>query len=62
MIQQAYENLIKIIHDAADDVKKADGGNKAAGTRVRKSMQDLKKAAQDLRMAVLENRGESDSN
>ena len=27
-------------------------GNKAAGTRVRKSMQDLKKLAQDIRVEV----------
>lgn len=29
-------------------------GNKAAGTRVRKSMQDLKKMAQDIRVEVQE--------
>jgi hypothetical protein len=29
-------------------------GNKAAGTRVRKSMQDLKKMAQDIRIEVQE--------
>lgn len=27
-------------------------GNKAAGTRVRKSMQDLKKMAQDIRVEI----------
>jgi hypothetical protein len=31
-----------------------DKGNKAAGTRVRKSMQDLKKMAQDIRTEVQE--------
>ena len=35
---------------------KAAGGNKAAGTRVRKSMQDVKNMAQALRVKVLENR------
>lgn len=29
-------------------------GNKAAGTRVRKAMQDLKKMAQDIRVEVQE--------
>ena len=31
-----------------------DKGNKAAGTRVRKAMQDLKKKAQDIRVEVQE--------
>lgn len=59
MIQEAYERLKRTVEEAADDVKKADGGNKAAGTRVRKTMQDVKKAAQDLRVAVLEARDDS---
>ena len=29
------------------------GGNKAAGTRVRKAMQDIKSAAQEVRKKVL---------
>ena len=32
---EAYERLVKLVHDAADDSQKAAGGNKAAGTRVR---------------------------
>jgi hypothetical protein len=32
---------------------KCEGGNKAAGTRVRKAMQDIKSAAQDVRKDVL---------
>ena len=55
---EAYDQLVKIVEEAADDVSKADGGNKAAGTRVRKSMQDIKKAAQDVRVSVLETRGD----
>jgi hypothetical protein len=55
---EAYDSLVKLVQDVAEDVKKAEGGNKAAGTRVRKAMQDVKKAAQDLRMAVLEARGD----
>ena len=38
-------------------MKKAAGGNKAAGTRVRKSMQDIKDTAQQIRQRVLEMRG-----
>jgi hypothetical protein len=46
------------VQDAADDIAKADGGNKAAGTRVRKAMQDIKKAAQEVRVGVLSGRVE----
>ena len=51
---EAYENLKRLVESAADDVAKADGGNKAAGTRVRKIMQDVKAAAQDVRVAMLD--------
>jgi hypothetical protein len=50
---ETYENLKKILASVEDDVKKAAGGNKAAGTRVRKVMQELKAAAQGLREQVL---------
>lgn len=53
---EAYEQLKALVAAVDDDVKKAAGGNKAAGTRVRKSMQDIKNAAQDLRVKVLETR------
>ena len=44
-----------------DDINKAEGGNKAAGTRVRKKMQEIKSAAQDVRKKILEGReGEPD--
>ena len=55
---EAYDRLVKMVHDAAEDIAKADGGNKAAGTRVRKAMQEIKKAAQDVRLAVLSSRGD----
>ena len=53
---EAYEQLKNQIAQMEDDVRKAAGGNKAAGTRVRKSLQDVKNAAQALRVKVLENR------
>jgi len=53
---EAYERLVKLVTEVAEDVKKAEGGNKAAGTRVRKVMQDVRKAAQDLRAQILESR------
>jgi hypothetical protein len=55
---EAYELLKKLVEDAAEDVDKAEGGNKAAGTRVRKQMQDIKNAAQDLRKTMLEVRAD----
>ena len=51
---QEYEELKQLIETAADDVAKAEGGNKAAGTRVRKAMQDIKNAAQKVRTKILE--------
>ncbi len=51
---EEYETLKKLVEAAAEDVAKAEGGNKAAGTRVRKTMQDIKNAAQDVRKKILE--------
>lgn len=53
----AYERMKKLIAECDDDIKKAIGGNKAAGTRVRKAMQDIKETAQEIRAKVLEMRG-----
>jgi hypothetical protein len=59
---QEYETLKRLINEAEDDVQKALGGNKAAGTRVRKRMQEIKSVAQDLRKKILEGRdGEGNS-
>lgn len=58
---QEYDHLRSLVEAAADDVAKAEAGNKAAGTRVRKSMQEVKDAAQTLRKRVLDLRGDSDS-
>ncbi len=49
-----YEKLKQLVESAAEDVAKAEGGNKAAGTRVRKIMQDVKNSAQDVRKNILE--------
>lgn len=51
---EVYEQLKQLVESAAEDVAKASGGNKAAGTRVRKIMQDVKAAAQEVRKAILE--------
>ena len=52
MVNQHYENLKRILDECEADVLKAAGGNKAAGTRVRKAMQDVKNVAQDLRKSI----------
>jgi hypothetical protein len=51
---QEYEELKALIAEIEADVNKAEGGNKAAGTRVRKQMQKIKQAAQAVRSTVLE--------
>ncbi len=51
---QEYERLKQLVESCADDVAKAEGGNKAAGTRVRKIMQDIKNAAQEVRKTILQ--------
>lgn len=51
---EEYLKLRRLIEEIGDDVDKAVGGNKAAGTRVRKIMQDIKNAAQDVRKRLLE--------
>lgn len=61
MVEETYRQLVKLVADAEADVQKAAGGNKAAGTRVRKSMQDVKKVANDLRAKILESRDTPDA-
>ena len=51
---ESYDLLKKKVEEAADDIAKASGGNKAASTRVRKAMQDIKAQAQEIRIKVLE--------
>lgn len=57
---EAFERLKQLIVQAEEDVRKAEGGNKAAGTRARQMMQDIKNAAQDVRQAILNARGQPD--
>ena len=53
---EEYENLKKILESCAEDIAKAQGGNKMAGTRVRKAMQDIRATAQNIRKKILEMR------
>ena len=50
-----FEELKDMVLNAEGDFAKFyDKGNKAAGTRVRKTMQELKNIAQDIRKEVQE--------
>jgi len=51
---QEYEALKTLVAEIEADISKAEGGNKAAGTRVRKQMQKIKQACQSVRSRILE--------
>lgn len=53
---EAFEQIKKIMAEIEEDLRKAVGGNKAAQTRVRKAMQEIKEAAQQVRVGMLEAR------
>ena len=54
---EAFDRLKQAVAAVEEDLAKAESGNKAAGTRVRKAMQDIKKIAQEVRVKILEMRG-----
>ena len=49
-----YDQMIATLESARGDVEKAEEGNKAATSRVRKAMQEIKNLAQDIRKEMLE--------
>jgi hypothetical protein len=52
---QSFEKIKELVASTEGDVAKfAEKGNKAAGTRIRLVMQELKKLAQDVRVEVQE--------
>ena len=57
---EAYDRLVQLVNDVTEDMAKCEGGNKAAGTRVRKAMQDIEAAAQEVRKDVLNLRTSDD--
>ena len=56
---QNYENLVSAVEAIRPDVEKAEKGNKAATSRVRKAMQEVKAMAQDIRKEMLQLRDQS---
>lgn len=51
---QEFEDLKTLVAEIEDDLNKAKSGNKAAGTRVRKQMQEIKTVAGAIRSKILE--------
>jgi polysaccharide deacetylase 2 family uncharacterized protein YibQ len=53
-MSKVFEAIKAKVAEAEADVTKFYGGNNAAGSRVRKAMQELKALAQELRAEVLD--------
>ena len=51
-VADMVQGMIDELNEAMADAAKHDRGNSAAGTRVRKAMQSMKSAAQDVRVQV----------
>ena len=47
-----FDQLFETVMSAQEDAAKFEKGNSAAGTRLRKKMQDIKKLAQEVRENV----------
>ena len=53
-LEELLDAMQDEMHSAHEEIEKFMGGNKSAGTRVRKSMQSIKSMAQDVRVQVQE--------
>ena len=51
---QNYDNLVSTVEALRPDMEKAEKGNKAATSRVRKAMQEVKSIAQEIRKEMLQ--------
>ncbi len=52
--------LQSLVNQVSEEMEKFyDKGNKAAGTRARKGLQDLKKLAQDIRLEIQNKKNEA---
>ena len=49
-----YDTFSRNTERIEDEINKAQAGNKAAGTRVRKQMQQIKQVAQEIRKGIVE--------
>ena len=53
-VTRLYNRMLVNLEKGIKDLEKFNDGNKAAGTRVRKNMQDIKNLAQQVRVEVQE--------
>lgn len=51
-IESMINEMLNSLEDCLDDAKKFDKGNKSAGTRIRKVMQEMKVSAQGVRETI----------
>jgi hypothetical protein len=59
---ETYNKIVAIVEEVKNDIDKFYvKGNKSAGTRIRKQMQDLKALAQELRLNVQEVKNDGQS-
>ena len=49
-----YTKMMSHLEQGLGDLEKFQSGNKSAGTRIRKTMQEVKTLAQDVRVGVQE--------
>ena len=53
-LERMLSEMHQVLVGTAVDYDKFEGGNKSAGTRLRKAMQEIKNLAQDVRVEVQE--------
>ena len=53
-VTKLYNQMLVNLEKGISDLEKFNDGNKTAGTRVRKNMQDIKNLAQKVRVEVQE--------
>ena len=52
MSEESLQKLIELVKDLEEENRKFYGGNNAAGTRLRKGLQEIKKQAQEMRNEI----------
>ena len=58
IVYEEVNNMIEDLQDCISDSYKFDGGNDAAGTRVRKVLQEVRSKAQKTRLGIIKERKE----
>ena len=58
MAERSLQELIELAKSLEEDNRKFYGGNNAAGTRLRKGLQEIKKKAQSMRNEITATKAE----